>query len=388
MTNFLIKKFVKNYQDVKNSDVRENYGAFAGIVGIIVNIFLSVAKFIAAAVSGFAVSVIADALNNLFDAVSSVVTFLGFKMSNKEEDSEHPFGHGRIEYIAGLIVSFVIILVGFELLKESFSKIINPQTNSYSVISVVIMIVAILIKLWLGFFNKKLGKKINSQTLKATALDSFCDVAATLAVLTGLVFGLWLNINIEGYTGLMVSVFIIYTGIVSAKDTLSPLLGEAPDKEYTESIKQTVLAYDGILGVHDLIVHDYGAGRKMISLHAEVSADGDILKIHDLVDNIELELRAKFHCHATIHMDPIDINDEFTNNLRKNVGEIIADIDDRLSFHDFRVVKGITHTNLIFDLEVPFSCKIPLEQLMSIIRQRVADINENYYCVIEVDRIM
>lgn len=388
MTNFLVKKFVKNYKDVKNSAVRENYGTFAGIVGIVVNIFLAVVKFIAAAVSGFAISVIADSLNNLFDALSSVVTFLGFKFSNKEEDSEHPFGHGRIEYIAGLVVSFVIILVGFELLKESFSKIISPSKNSYSIVSVVIMIFAIFVKIWLGFFNKNLGKKINSQTLKATALDSFCDVAATSAVLIGLVFGLWFNVNIEGYTGLIVAAFIIYTGITAARDTLSPLLGEAPDKDYTESIKQTVLAHKDILGVHDLIVHDYGAGRKIISLHAEVSSDGNVLEIHDLIDNIELELRAKFHCHATIHMDPIDINNEFTNSLRKQIGEIIGDIDQSLSFHDFRTVAGKTHTNLIFDLEVPFSCKIPLERLKAQIRQRVADINENYYCVIEVDRIM
>lgn len=388
MTNFLVKKFVKNYKDVKNSAVRENYGTFAGIVGIVVNIFLAVVKFIAAAVSGFAISVIADSLNNLFDALSSVVTFLGFKFSNKEEDSEHPFGHGRIEYIAGLVVSFVIILVGFELLKESFSKIISPSKNSYSIVSVVIMIFAIFVKIWLGFFNKNLGKKINSQTLKATALDSFCDVAATSAVLIGLIFGLWFNVNIEGYTGLIVAAFIIYTGITAARDTLSPLLGEAPDKDYTESIKQTVLAHKDILGVHDLIVHDYGAGRKIISLHAEVSSDGNVLEIHDLIDNIELELRAKFHCHATIHMDPIDINNEFTNSLRKQIGEIIGDIDQSLSFHDFRTVAGKTHTNLIFDLEVPFSCNIPIEQLKALIRQRVADINENYYCVIEVDRIM
>ncbi len=388
MTSFLIKKFVKNYQDVKNTTVRENYGTFAGVVGIIVNIILSIAKFIAAAISGFAISVIADSLNNLFDAVSSVVTFIGFKMSNKEEDIEHPFGHGRIEYISGLIVSFVIILVGFELLKESFGKIILPSKNSYSIISVIIMISAVLIKIWLGFFNNNLSKIINSKTLKATALDSFCDVVATSAVLLGLVFGILFNINIEGYTGLIVAAFIVYTGITAARDTLSPLLGEAPDKEYTENIKQTVLAHKGILGVHDLIVHDYGAGRKMISLHAEVSSDGDILEIHDLVDNIELELKAKFHCHTTIHMDPIDINNEFTNNLKAQVGEIITDIDKNLSFHDFRIVTGKTHTNLIFDLAVPFSCNIPIEQLKALIRQRVADINENYYCVIEIDRIM
>ena len=288
MTNFLLKTFVKNYEDTKDATVRENYGTFAGTVGIVVNVLLAVAKFIAAVVSGFAVSVIADALNNFLDAASSLVTYVGFKLSNMEEDEDHPFGHGRIEYISGLVVSFIIVLVGFELLKESISKIITPNTNSYSVVSVVIMAAAILVKIWLGFFNKVLGGKINSTALKATAMDSFCDVAATSTVLIGLVVGLIWGVNIEGYTGAVVSLFIMYTGVVSAKDTLSPLLGEAPDEALVEEIEKTVLSHEEIIGIHDLIVHDYGPGRKILSLHAEVSSEGNVVDIHDTIDLVEI----------------------------------------------------------------------------------------------------
>ena len=386
MTDFLLKKFVKNYQDTKNVEVRENYGTFAGITGIIVNIILCIAKFVAAALSGFAISVIADALNNLFDAGSSVVTYAGFKMANKEEDEDHPFGHGRIEYIAGLIISFIIILVGFELIKESISKIFNPEANSYSVVSVVIMAVAILVKIWLGLFNRKLGKKINSAALKATAMDSFCDVCATSAVLIGLVIGLVFNINAEGYTGTIVAAFIIYTGVMAAKDTLSPLLGEAPDEEFVEEIEKTVLAHDIIIGIHDLIVHDYGPGRKILSLHAEVSAEGDVLEIHDAIDLIEMELNSKFHCITTIHMDPVNLNCEVTNKLKSEISNILKDIDSSLSFHDFRTVSGPTHTNLIFDVVMPYNFKISAENLKKTIKEKISEVDENYFCVINIDK--
>lgn len=386
MTKILLKKFVKDYENTKDITVRENYGSFAGIVGIAVNVFLAVFKFIAAAVSGFAISVIADALNNLFDAVSSVVTFIGFKLSNKEEDEDHPFGHGRIEYVSGMIVSFIIIMVGFELLSESVSKIFNPADTSYSIISVVIMVAAVFIKIWLGFFNRSLGKRINSATLEATAMDSFCDVAATCAVLIGLITGLCFNVNIEGYTGTIVAAFIIYTGITAVRDTLSPLLGEAPDKEYVEGIEKTVMAHDEVIGIHDLIVHDYGPGRKIVSLHAEVSSDGDILEIHDAIDLIEMELKQKFHCIATIHMDPVDVNCEATKELKLQIKEILNSIDSRLSFHDFRIVSGPTHTNLIFDVVIPFEMKILPEKLKEEIRKKVTELNENYFCVIETER--
>lgn len=386
MTELLLKRFVKDYKNTKNAEVRERYGSFAGIVGIFVNITLFIAKFIAALLSGFSISVLADALNNLFDAVSSVVTFAGFKIANKAEDKDHPFGHGRMEYISGLIVSFIIILVGFELLKESIPKIFNPEAAAYSLISIIIMLAAILIKIWLGLFNKNLGKRITSAALNATAMDSFCDVAATSAVLIGLVVGLAFNINIEGYTGSIVAAFIIYTGIMAAKDTLSPLLGEAPDEDFVENIEKTVMAHDEVIGIHDLIVHDYGPGRKMISLHAEVSSDGDILKIHDAIDLIEMELGAKFHCVATIHMDPIDLNCETTNTLKKQVGEILESIDGSLSFHDFRIVSGPTHTNLIFDVVMPYSFPVSAETLKSEIKEKVSKINENYFCVINIDK--
>lgn len=386
MTKLLLKKFVKNYEKTNDNAVRESYGTFAGIVGIFVNCILFVAKFVAALLSGFSISVIADALNNLFDAGSSVVTFLGFKLANRKEDEDHPFGHGRIEYITGLIVSFIIILVGFELIKESISKIFNPSEASYSLVSVIIMAVAIAVKVWLGLFNRTLGKTINSGTLKATAMDSFCDVAATGAVLIGLVVGLVFGVNVEGYTGTLVAGFIIFTGISSAKDTLSPLLGEAPDEQFVESIEKTVMAHEKVIGIHDLIVHDYGPGRKIVSLHAEVNADDDVLEIHDAIDLIEMELKAKFKCVATIHMDPIDLNCEKTNNLKNQVNEILKNIDNSLSFHDFRVVSGPTHTNLIFDVLVPYNFFLTDEQLKREIREKVTNISDNYFCVISIDK--
>lgn len=386
MIKFLLKKFIPNYENTNDAKVRESYGSFAGTVGIIVNILLFTAKFIASLLSGFSISVLADALNNLFDAGSSVVTLISFKMASKEEDEDHPFGHGRIEYIAGLVVSFIIILVGFELIKESVSKIFAPSDSAYSVVSVVIMAAAILIKIWLGFFNKILGKKINSGTLKATAMDSFCDCAATVAVLIGLVIGLVTGINVEGYTGTIVAAFIIYTGVMSAKDTLSPLLGEPPDEEFVEDIEKTVTAHEVVIGIHDLIVHDYGPGRKIISLHAEVPADGDILEMHDAIDLIEMELNAKFKCLSTIHMDPIDDNCETTNALKAQVSEILKNIDSSLSFHDFRIVSGPTHTNLIFDIVMPYSFKMTSEKLKDEVKKRISKIDENYFCVINIDK--
>ncbi len=386
MIDFLLKKFVKNYEDTNDSNVREGYGAFAGTVGVVVNVFLAVAKFIAALVSGFAVSVLADALNNFLDAASSLVTYVGFKLSNRAEDEDHPFGHGRIEYISGLIVSFIIVLVGFELLKESVSKIFSPDANSYSVISVVIMAVAIFVKIWLGIFNKTLAKKINSAALKATAMDCFCDVAATSAVLIGLIIGLCFNVNVEGYTGTVVSLFIMYTGVASAKDTLSPLLGEAPDEELVEEIEKTVMAHEEIVGIHDLIVHDYGPGRKILSLHAEVSADGNVIEIHDTIDLIEMELNQKFQCVSTIHMDPIDLNCEVTNSLKLMVKDVLLEINPILSFHDFRTVSGPTHTNLIFDVVMPFNFELSADELKMLIKKKVSLINENYFCVINIDK--
>ena len=386
MIDFLLKKFVKSYENTKDIKVRENYGTFAGVVGICVNTVLFVAKFIAACLSGFAISVIADALNNLFDAGSSIVTFAGFKMANKDEDADHPFGHGRIEYISGLIVSFIIILVGFELIKESVAKIFAPENSSYSLVSVIIMAVAIIIKIFLGLFNRNLGRRINSSALKATAMDSFCDAAATLAVLVGLVIGLIFDINIEGYTGTIVAAFIIYTGIMSVKDTLSPLLGEAPDENYVKDIEKTVMAHDEVIGIHDLIIHDYGPGRKIVSLHAEVSSEENILEIHDAIDLIEMELNSKFHCISTIHMDPIDLNCETTNTLKAHLTNVLHEIDDSLSFHDFRTVSGPTHTNLIFDVVMPYNFKLTPDKLKEEIKKKISEIDKNCFCVINIDK--
>ena len=385
MFELLLKAFVKDYKNTSSESVRKRYGTFAGIMGILLNIALFFAKLISGIITG-AISIIADAFNNLSDAGSSIITLIGFKLAGKKGDREHPFGHGRMEYVTGLVVSFIIILVGVELLKSSFEKIISPESMSFSLLSLIILIASILVKLWMGLFNKNLGRRINSAALMAVAFDSISDVCATSAVVVGILINRFTGFNPDGYIGIIVAGFIIFSGIGAAKDTLSPLLGEAPDPELVEDIRATVCAHSEIIGVHDLIIHDYGPGRMMISLHAEVPAESNIMKIHDTIDLIEMELHTKFNCACTIHMDPIATDDEFSNKIKSSLKDILNSIDPRLTYHDFRYVSGPTHTNLIFDVLAPYDLKLSDDELTSKLKEKIHDIDESYFAVIQIDK--
>ena len=385
MTKLLIKLIVKNSTDTQNIETRKQYGTLAGTVGIILNIFLCIIKMIAGILTG-AISVTADAINNLTDAGSSVVTLVGSRMAAKNSDDDHPFGHGRIEYISGLIVSFIIILLGFELFRSSIDKIINPQPVEFSGVSVAILVISILVKLWMWSFARKLGKTISSQTLLATSADSISDCVATLSVLIGLIVFSITGFNIDGCIGIAVSVFIMISGINSAKETINPLLGTPPAPELISGINETVLSFDGIIGLHDLVVHDYGPGRLMISLHAEVPSSIDISVAHDTIDCIEETLNEKFNCESTIHMDPIDVDDERTNLLKMQVAEIVKIIDKRITIHDFRITPHHQHTNIIFDAVLPFDLKISNADFTEQVKSYIHDIDENYFAVIKIDR--
>lgn len=386
MTNLLIKLFVKNSGDLNNPDVRSRCGNMSGIVGIFLNLCLFAAKLFAGIFSA-SVSVIADALNNLSDAGSSVVTFLGFKLASRPADREHPFGHGRYEYVAGLGISVVILLMGVELIKSSFEKILNPSDQTQiTLFSVGVLIASTAVKLWMYFFNKKLSGLIKSSALRATSLDSLTDCIATSVVLVGLAVSHFTGLNIDGYLGVAVALFIIFTGVNTFRDSLSPLLGSPPDAELVDGIKQTVLNDEMIVGIHDLIVHDYGPGRRIISLHAEVPCEVDILKAHDAIDLVEKTLERKYNCLVTIHMDPIASNDSYTNNLKLEISEGLAQIDDRFSLHDFRIVRGETHTNVLFDLVVPFKYKLSDAQIKTLVKTRIQQLDPKLIPVVHIEK--
>ena len=384
MIAFLAKIFIREKED--HARIRQAYGVLCGTVGILLNIFLFIGKFAAGTVSK-SIAITADAFNNLSDAGSSIVTLIGFHLANAKADSEHPFGHGRLEYVSGLAVSAAILLMAYELIRSSIVKILHPEDTEFSVLIVVILVASILVKLYMMFYNGKIGKEIDSAAMRATATDSFADACATTVVLIATLVGHFTGIRIDGYCGTLVGIFIFYAGISAAKETLDPLLGQPPEEEFVQQINRIVMSHSEICGIHDLIVHDYGPGRKMISLHAEVSAGADILEMHDVIDNVENELRAELGCDATIHMDPIVTSDRHICELKEAVGAIVREIDGALSMHDFRVVTGPTHTNLIFDVLVPFKFRFTDEELMRLIRERVTeDIGENYFTVIKIDK--
>lgn len=385
MMNLIIRSFIKDYKNVQDSNVRKQYGMVGGMVGIVINTILSSFK-IAVGVFTFSIALIGEGLNNLFDALSSIMTVIGFKISSKPADKEHPFGHGRYEYITGLLVAIVIVVVGVQLLTNSFNKIINPEVTEINIFSFAAIITSILLKLWLMFFYKKLGKRISSGTLQASAMDSLSDILASSVVLIGLIVGFYYpTINIDGYLGLAVSLFIIFSGIKAMKETFDPLLGKSPNPELVKHIEDVVSSYEYIIGVHDLMIHDYGPGRRVISLHAEVSAEEDILKTHDQIDLIERALKEKFHCEVIIHMDPVAINDELTILLHDQVRRIVKDLDDVIEIHDFRLVKGPTHTNLIFDIVLPFHFHLSDEEVKEYLYQKTQELDSAYFAVINID---
>lgn len=385
MTEWLVKKFIKDYKNTKQSAVRVKYALLSGIVGIISNVFLFVTKLVVGMIFQ-SIAVTADAVNNLTDAGSSVITLVGFKLSSKPADEEHPYGHARIEYVTGFIVSVVIILLGIELIKTSFQKILNPNPINFSYLTVAALIVSILIKLWQGLFYKNLGRRIESAALAATGQDSMNDVISTATVLVAIVFSKLTNIQIDGYMGVAVALFILYSGGQLVLETLNPLLGLAPDPTLVADIEKEILSYEGVLGIHDLMVHSYGPGKLFASVHVEVAAEGDLLASHDMIDNIEREVSDKFNLSLVIHMDPLATNDERVNELRGQVTEIIDLIDQDLSMHDFRVVYGPTHSNLIFDIVVPTKFEVSDKELKETIDREIKKIDSTFNSVITIDK--
>lgn len=384
MITLLSKIFIKG-ENIGDSRTRKAYGTLCSAVGIALNIMLFAGKYFAGYVSG-SIAIMADAFNNLSDAGSSFITLVGFRFAGKKPDTEHPFGHGRFEYISGLGVAVMIILMGFELAKNSVLKILHPVVIDSGMITIVILVVSIAVKLYMAAYNRQIGNKIDSSAMKATSADSMSDMAATSAVLISVLINRFAGINLDGICGFIVSLFILFAGYNVIKETMSPLLGKAPEKEFVEAIYNTVTAHKEIKGIHDLVVHDYGPGRVMISLHAEVPGDGDIFKIHDLIDRIENELYEKLGCEAVIHMDPIEMNNEILNHMKRTVSSLVKEINDEMSIHDFRMVTGDTHTNLIFDVVMPYSIKESDEEMKKRIQEKISDYDNSYLAVIHIDK--
>lgn len=385
MISLLVKLF---YGEMNMSDekaVRRAYGTACSGAGIGFNVLLFAGKLIAGMLSG-SVAIVSDAFNNLSDAGSSIISLVGFKLSNKKSDPQHPFGHGRLEYISGLCVSFLIILMGVELGKASIEKIIEPAQVKFSLLTAAILAASILVKLYMALYNSRIGKRLNAVTMKAMAKDSLSDAVATSVVLMSMIVAKLADIAIDGYCGVVVAAFILFTGITAARDTISPLLGQKPDSEFIEEVMRIVNAHKEIIGTHDLVVHDYGPGRLMITLHAEVDADMDILVAHDAVDNIENELREKLGCSAVVHMDPIVTDDVETNATREEIKRVVSNIDSRMTIHDFRMVPGPTHTNVIFDVAVPFDIDMDDDELRKILGARIRDVDSKLNAVIEIDK--
>ncbi len=385
MNNRIFKAFIRDWEDVRNPKVRDSYGKLAGIVGILSNTLLCVMKILVGLISG-SIAIVADAINNLADASSSLITLIGFKLAGMPEDKEHPYGHARIEYLAGLLVSVIIIVVGFELGKGSVEKIITPTPTEFNATVVIVLLLAIGIKVWQAVFNIAAGKKINSMTLIATGADSRNDVISTSVVLLSLIIGHVFEIQIDGYMGVLVALFIIWSGIGLVRETVSPLLGEAPDPEMVKEIEDIANEHDGVLGIHDLVVHNYGPGKVFASLHVEVDAAVDVMVSHDMIDNIEHEVSQQLNITCTVHMDPIDLTDPNREPLKHLLMEKIASIDGLQNFHDLRLVPGPTHTNVVFDVTVTPGCKLSEDEIAEIFAATVKEYNESFCTVVEFDR--
>ena len=385
MTDLLVKLFIKNSENVKDAEVREKYGLLGSVVGIVVNIILSAAKYTIGVISK-SVSITADAINNLADAASCIVTLVSFKMAARKPDKEHPFGHGRIEYIAALAVGFLVELMGYELIKSSVEKIRNPEPVEFSVPAVAVLAVSILGKVWLYLFNKKLGNRIQSPAMLAVAKDSLSDTTATLVAAVALVCSLFTQLPVDGFMGLIVSGFILMSGFGILKEAISILLGNPPEKETVDELVEYVLSFDEIIGIHDLVIHSYGASSTFATLHAEIPSDENMLKAHDTIDNIEQEVKKRFGIELVIHMDPIEINNEKVSALKERMREIVSGIDKELTIHDFRVVDGPTHTNLVFDVVVPHGFEMREDRLIGIINDKINESDNRYRCVITVDK--
>ena len=383
MTNLLIKLFIKD-KNTENPEARAKYGMLSSITGIVVNILLSAVKLIIGIFAN-SISIISDALNNVTDAGSSIVTMIGFKVSQKKIDKDHPWGHGRMEYITAFIVDILIVLVGVELFKSSFDKIIHPTLPDISNVTIVVLVIAVLTKLWLFIFYNKIAKTIDSAAIKGNAYDSISDSISTFVVLLSAIVAKIFGISIDGYASILVSIFILFTGFKALKETIDLLLGMKPDKEFVEKLEEFTKKYEMISGIHDIMVHDYGPGRKIVSFHAEVPANCDICKAHDVIDQMEQDIYEEFNCITTIHMDPIVTDDEEINEMRKKTEEIVKEINPEFSIHDFRMTDGGDRINLIFDLVIPPDNEMNHEELKNMVQQKIHSVNDKYYAVPKIE---
>ena len=384
MIKFLVKKFISDCENTSDSLVREKYGILGGVLGIICNLFLFALKLTIGLLMG-SIGVISDAVNNLSDTASSLIVIAGTKLSNMRPDEEHPFGHGRFEYISSLIVSFIIMLVGFELFKTSVSKIFSPEPMKFSLPLAVILGASVLVKLWMASYNRYLAAKISSGVLSATATDSLIDAISTSIMVVSVFVGKFVSFPLDAIMGAIFSLLVIYSGFGIAKDTVDVLLGRAPDMETVDKITEKIISAEGIVGVHDLIVHDYGPGRKMASVHAEVPDNADIVKIHELIDALEQDIMRDYGVHIVIHMDPIATGCELTDRTKAEVIEIVSSIDERMGIHDFRMTDGEKNINLIFDLELPFALHKDKDKILSQIKEKLSEKDSRYAAVITVD---
>lgn len=385
MITFLASLFIKDRRNYDSPAVRQAYGVLSGAVGIGLNILLFLGKWIAGTLSG-SIAITADAFNNLSDAGSSIITLIGFRLSGQAPDPEHPFGHGRMEYISGLLVSVAILVMGFELIWSSFGKLRDPELIESSALVLGILLASILVKVYMFYYNRSLSKKLDSAAMKATSVDSLSDTVATTLVLIATVISKYTGLILDGWFGILVGIFIVYTGGSTLKETIDLLIGQPPKKEFIDEIREIVLGHSLVYGVHDLIVHDYGPGRRMISLHAEVAVDGDIQDIHEQIDHIEHELQEKLNCSATIHMDPIVTDDKEVLEMKAKVEAMVQSLDEAFSMHDFRMVKGPTRTNLIFDVEVPRKTSLTDNEIMNRLKEQVHGLpGSKYFAVIQID---
>lgn len=385
MTKLLIRLFVRNWENTDSPAVRGSYGKLAGITGVVTNLLLALLKLL----SGWffnSIAIMADAVNNLSDSASSIVTLVGFKLSSKPADAKHPYGHARIEYISGMIVSFIVVVLGVQLAQSSIDKILVPEESSFTWVTIGVLVVSIFLKLWQGLFYRKIGKTISSTTLEATSTDSLNDVISTSAVLVGIIITLCTGVNLDGWLGLLVAVLITISGIRLVMETSQPLLGMAPSQELVQSIYSRILSYDGIIGLHDLEVHSYGEGRIFASVHCEVDADQDIMISHDIIDNIERDFLQDSGIHLVIHLDPVQIHDDRTQKLYHQVREMVAQLSPEYSIHDFRVVWGTTHSNLIFDMVVPYGLSQSDDEVARAMGQLIQKhLGKNYFAVVTID---
>lgn len=387
MVSLLAGLLIRDHENVENPEVRKAYGMLCGSVGIVLNLLLFAGKALAGLLSG-SIAIVADAFNNLSDAGSSVITLVGFRMAGQKPDSHHPFGHGRIEYISGFLVSIVILIMAFELMKTSVEKILHPSPVEAGPLVLAVLVLSILAKVYMAVYNRAVSKKIHSEAMDAAAKDSLSDTAATLVVLVTTILAEYAGIQIDGYCGVLVALFVFFAGFSAAKETISPLLGQPPEPEFVKRIEEIIMEYrdQGVIGMHDLVVHNYGPGRVMLSVHVEVPAAGDILALHDMIDTIEHRLARELTCSAVIHMDPVCADDALTNEIKRQVADIVEKMEGRITFHDFRIVHGPTHTNLIFDVVVPYDYCMSDGEVVSYIQSEISKINGSYFVVIDVDK--